>query len=340
MAVDRVPYFIGIPGVKHSGEIVRQDVYDSTGGSEGVSSPASMRVTASPAADKYVRVAPGGAILVNWYAGADGQSYSARNATQTLVEIPATGSGGGRTDILVLRILDPQYEGQMPADPNNFDYTRFQLIQGVSATAKTAGDLNLDYPAIALARITRPLNRTIVQPGDITDLRQLAQPKEHTEIVARPTLTSDPAAGMLLTSTHVDGEWFPNAGGDQRIDVPSWANRMQIEATWIGVLYGPEQATGWGDYWVDYGPVGAAGVQKLENSTHKFRWDAPKGDYNRANWVVAQDVPVPANMRGKSGMQFIMKARRDGGTITCKMDHRSGIIFKVRFMQVATLSDS
>lgn len=340
MALDPKPYFIGIPGVEHSGEVVRQSLYDSTTGAEGISAPEAFRVKASVPASKFVQVDPGGALLRNRYAGGSGQSYSGRNASQTAVEITPTGSGGGRTDLIILRILDPQYEGQMPTDVNAFQYTRLAVIQGVSDTVKTAAELNLGYPAIALARVKLPLNTATVQAGHITDLRKLAQPQEHTEIVARPTVTSDPAAGMLLTSTHVDGEWFPNAGGDQRIDVPEWATRMQIEAEWIGVLYGPEQATGWGDYWVDYGPVGAAGVQKLENSTHKFRWDAPKGDYNRANWKVAQDVPVPANMRGKSGMQFIMKARRDGGTITCKMDHRSGIIFKVRFMQVATLSDS
>jgi hypothetical protein len=317
VAVDPVPFFVG-GGAEHSPEVVRQGIFDYSSGAEGISSPTALRVLPWTTPTTKIRVMPGGALLNNRYPGGEGQSYTARNATQTEVPITANGSATARTDLVVLRILDPQYQGQPPADPKTFLYTRIEVIQGVSASIRSARELNLAYPAIALARVTIPGNT-----------------------VARPTLTTDPAVGMTLTYTTATGEWFPNAGGDQRLDVPEWANSMLIEADWMGILYGPENAVGWGDYWIDYGPVGAAGTQQLENSTVKFRWDAPRGDFNRHNWRLVQEVPVPSNMRGKSGMQFIFKARREANTtLVPKMDHRSGVALKVTFKQVPTLSDS
>ncbi|MER2142199.1 MAG: hypothetical protein ABS888_00280 [Eubacteriales bacterium] len=327
MALDPVPWFIG-GGASHGPEVARMLAYAATSGSEGVISTTDLRVTALPTPGASVRVYPGGAAVLNRYSGAPNQTYTVRSPSATDVAIPATGSGGGATRYVILRVDDPQYGGQAPANLANGPYVRYDVVSSIT---------NLAYPFIALAKITQPANTATITGAMITDLRVVANPREKQIIIPRPTLANDAASGMSLTATGADGEWFPNAGGVQYIDVPEWASRMQVEATWISVLLGPEGSSGWGDYWVDFGPTVSS--QKLKYSTHKFRWDMPVGDYSRSNWVLAHDLAVPADLRGVTGVQFVMKARKEGAAVP-KIDHRSGVVLKVRFLEVAELSAS
>lgn len=327
MALDTVPWFIG-GGAEHSPAVARMLAYAATNGATGVSAGSDLMVTALPTPGAFVRIMPGGAVLENRYPGGGQQSYMVRNASATDVAVPATGSSGGATRYLIIRIDDPEFGGQAPANPRTGPYVRPVLVSSIT---------NLAYPFVPLAKIVQPASTATITKAMITSIREVANPQEKQVIVPRPTLVTDPTAGMLLTATATDGEWFPNAGGEQYIDVPKWATRMQIEATWIAVLYGPEGSTGWGDYWIDYGATVSA--QKLKYSTHKFRWDMPVGDYSRGNWELAADVPVPAELRGTT-VPFIMKARKENSAVP-KMDHRSGVVLKVRFQQVADeVSDS
>lgn len=327
MALDTVPWFIG-GGAEHSPAVARMLAYSATNGATGINGPKDLQVTALPTPGAKVRIMPGGASMENRYPGGGQQSYTVRNISATDVDVPATGSASGATRYLIIRVDDPEFGGQAPANLRTGPYVRAVLVTSIT---------NLAYPFVPLAKIVQPANTATITKAMITDIREMANPREKQVMYPRPTLTTDPAAGMLLTATSADGEWFPNAGGEQYIDIPVWASRMQIEATWIGVLYGPEGSSGWGDYWVDYGPM--VSPQKQQYSTHKFRWDMPVGDYSRGNWELAHDVYVPAALRGATQVPFIMKARKENNA-TPKMDHRSGIILKVRFLEVADPSDS
>lgn len=327
MAIEGVPWMVA--GGLHSAEVGRQLAYAATNGATGIVLPTDLRVTALPTAGAAIRIAAGGASIVSKFAGASGQSYVIRGVGATDVSVAKAGTST-TTRYVIIRVTDPAYAGEpTPSNPVNGPYAIPEIVSALPAAK----------PHIVLAKIVMPANATTVTNAMITDMRELANPREKQVMYPRPTLTSDPAAGMLLTATAADGEWFPNAGAEQYIDVPSWATRMQIEATWIAVLYGPEGSTGWGDYWVDYGPMVSAQKQKF--STHKFRWDMPVGDFSRGNWELAHDVYVPAELRGQSMVPFILKARKEAGTgATPKMDHRSGVILKVRFLEVPDLSDS
>src|SRR5699024_3903592 len=113
------PWMVG-GGASHPVEVVRQGTHDFTGGAEGISLPGDLRVEPLATPGTSVRVAPGGCTLVNRYPGGEGQSYTARNDAQVTVPVTATGSAGGRSDLVVARVLDPQYEGQPPTDPDAF----------------------------------------------------------------------------------------------------------------------------------------------------------------------------------------------------------------------------
>lgn len=339
MAVDRVPYAVG-GGAEHSPEIARQATYDSTGGNEGISSPGALRVLAQPVPNGSVRVIAGGSLLLNRYPGGAGQTYAARNATQTTVNISPTSSAGQRTDLIVMRILDPQYEGNPPADPNNFDYTRLVPIQGVPAGIQEFKELNLAYPAIALAKVTLPPSTATVTQAMITDLRKVAQPKRDTFEMTRALIGGD--TGLLLGST-VDypvGEWFPNVGGQSNtgrydVKIPDWAVKMTIRCEWNQVLYPAK--SGHGYVWVNYGPD--ANTATPTYYTQAYGWDADENaNPYRTSFLVEQEVDVPAFMRG-TVQQFIPKGTRNGDPAAYPgrptMTALSGITFKVTFKELA-----
>lgn len=338
MAVDRTPWFVG-GGAEHSPEIARQALFDSTGGNEGVSSVGGLRVAAQAVPNGTVRALTGGGLLLNRYPGGTGQSYAVRNKTQTSIPITPTGSGGGRTDLVVIRVVDPQYEGQPPVDPNDFDYTRFEVIQGVPAGTTTFAELNRNYPAIALAKITIPASTATITDAMITNLRKLAQPRTDVVNVPRPNVTND--AGMTLGSRAAfpQGEWFPNVGGNLNngrydIPVPTWATRMQIRCEWLSVEYKANPGAGY--YWVAYGPD--AGGSAPTYYTQGFGWDSDDST-NRLNWILEQEVYVRPEWRGTI-LPFVPRANKTTSTSfpgTVRLTARSGMVFSVRFLQETDL---
>ncbi|UVF61143.1 minor tail protein [Arthrobacter phage Aoka] len=230
MALDNTPWFIG-GGAQHSPEVARTLAFASTRGAEGIVGIGDLKVQAQAVANGTVRVSTGAAIILNRYAGGGQQSYGLRNATQTDVAITATGSGAGRTDLIIARVLDPQYEGAAPADPVTFQYSRIVVVQGVPAGTKTAAELNLGYPAIALAKVTLPVSTATITAGMITDLRKVANPRrDRAMVTVFPSATqSIPTAGY--------SSWPIQTAQRPLVPVPSWATRVDIVAHLSGVKF-------------------------------------------------------------------------------------------------------
>lgn len=328
MALVKVPWATGNMAENTHG-LARQAFFDSTGGAEGISSVGALKVQAQTVPNGTVRVAPGGAILNNRYDLTLGQSYGARNASQTSVAITATGSAGGRTDAILLRILDPEFEGQPPANPNNFDYTRLVAVPAPAGITRIE-QLGLTYPAILLARIMIPANTGTITNAMITDLREVARPGVWDAWRPRPNVVADTE---VLKAAGPDGEYFPNAGGEQWIDIPKEATRVQIRATWMGIRY--QAGANFGEMWAEFGPYLRPSTRKY--STQRYMWDtAATGGVYRTNWIVEDDVYIPADIRG-TNQAFIMKARHAnaGGAHLTSIDSMSGVSLSLRFLQVA-----
>lgn len=313
MAFEPIPYAIN--GEQLSANMLRRQLYKQSYGRSGVTLPGDLKVTQLPTPGAGVRIAAGGGTAENKFPGGANQSYDVTAPSVTDLSVSATG-GSASTREVIVRIYDPQFAGSKPSD-------------GIYVKPILVSALPTDYPFIWLATIAQPANTGTITNAMLTDRRILTAPRSWQEVYTRPTLVTDPAAGMLLTATAADGEWFPNAGGEQYVPVPAWATHMQIEADWMAVLLGPEGSSGWGDYWIDYGEQ--ISTQKLAYSTAKYRWDMPSGDYSRNNWRVKQEVPVPAAYRGTT-QQFLFKARKEGNAVP-KMDHRSGVALTVNFIE-------
>lgn len=292
MAMERVPYLVG-GGFEHSAEVMRAMLAASTSGAEGIVNAGDFKVRPLAVPSTSVRVAPGNALIRNSYGGGQAQTYACRAGSETEVPIEATGSAGSRTDLIVARIDDPTYQGG-PFDPLTFEAARFEVIRGVPASTRTAAQLGLSYPAIALARITLPASTGTVTAGMITDLRKLAQPRKERSLYVHPRTVAD--GDSELRSTAETGMYWPE-GITWRVDVPEWAQRVRVIGQLGGVMLRAAGGNAYGRIWVRLGSLGDPdGVDSQETS-----WDLPSNLVGnvRESWMFGDDRLVPVGMRGR-----------------------------------------
>ena len=173
-----VPWAIASNGAKHSGEVARTLAFAATQGSEGVISVGDMAVQQLAVAGASVQIIPGACAMLNRSPGGDHQTYVDRELATLQLAIASTSSGGGRSDLIVRRVEDPDFPSwAVPVDPLLGPYSRYAVISGVPNTTTTAKQLNLGYPAIALARIDIPLSTATITTAMIKDMRKVCNPR-------------------------------------------------------------------------------------------------------------------------------------------------------------------
>lgn len=328
MAIDPVPFFVGQEGVRHSAEVVRASLYASTTGAEGISGITDLKVQAQPIPNNTVQVIPGGALMLNRYAGGKGQSYTFRNATATDVTITSTGSGGGRTDLIVARVFDTQYEGTPPVDVNDFQYSRFQVIQGVSAGVKTLKGLGITYPAVLLARVTIPANTATITNAMITDLRRIAQPRrDGDDVTVFPTGKWQQGTGQQIPSGNF-GSWPITAAQRPVVYIPDWATHVNIVAHLSGVVYVKSS-----DNNQSVAAVRTAIGSAVPGQTGILVQDGTDAG-NRMHYTVIGSHEIPEAMRGTD--QYInIQGNKTGGTGRWYGDDQTSVILEWKFSERA-----
>jgi hypothetical protein len=293
--LDPVPWFIG-GDAEHSADVARMLAYLATNGKEGVVAPDDMKVVPLDVPGPGVKVAAGGASVLN--RTAPQQAYTVRNATPDVdsVKFGATGSSGGRSDLVVARVQNPYVDGNAsdPDDPVHGPYVAFEVVPGVPAgtrTLQTVPNRSGDS-AIALARVDIPASTQTITSSMITDLRRLANPRTERNVL--PGTLPSPAQGLTLSNTAWQN--FPSTG-ISGVEVPSWATHavVRLETTYAqvsGNIYFNLQAF-----------LGDQGV--AANLFSDVRIDASNlsksgGDQAREPIILPSQGPwpVPAAMRG------------------------------------------
>lgn len=334
MAMERVPYLVG-GGFEHSAEVMRAALAAATSGAEGLVNAGDFKVTPTAVPGTNVAVAPGNALIRNSYGGGGAQTYAVRAPSQTQLPIQATGSAGARTDLVVARVDDPTYGGGA-FDPATFEAARFEVIRGVPASTRTAAELGLSYPAIALARVTLPASTGTVTAGMITDLRALAQPRKERHLYVHPMTQAD---GIVRIVNRRDiGDWWPNPDTitGWRIDVPEWAQRVRIIGQAGGVLIRRGSANAWGRVWARIGSqYDGTGIDTQETS-----WDLASGTVGNAreSWMTGADRAVPAGLRGATNQMLSMRGRvisSDNDDSLPVLDSLSVVSVDVEFYETA-----
>lgn len=326
MAVDPVPYVVH--GAKHSADVFRQAHYDAMGGAHGISSVGALHVKQTGTPSNQVQVAPGGATILNTYSGGSGQAYSFRNASTTLVDVPASDSLGAKSWWIIAAVEDPQFGGAYPETPEDGPYAFLRCVP------KSA---SIDYPHELLAEVVVPKSTAVVTNAMITSLREVARPRTQPELRTYALLSGD--SSNLTTTTGGDGQ----AEGGQTwpvavesawgfLDIPDYAVYMRIVMMWTGV-----RSTGGnvvGHTWVQVG----ASVNPDNVQTQAVKYDfAGTPDTARATLVAADMKRVPASMRGTSQKIYPRGNRHpnsDSGKFLT-LDGGSAMILQVEFMERA-----
>lgn len=310
MALDNVPWFIG-GGAEHGPEVARMLAYAATSGAEGVISPTDMRVTALPTPGGSVRVYPGGAVMLNRYPSAPNQSYTVRNATATDVAVSATGSGAGATRYVILRVDDPQYGGQAPANVTTGPYVRFVLVNSIT---------NLAYPFIPLARINQPANTSAITGAMITDLRKVANPRVK-------TVVQSGAATAEVPMQNATGTRWPSF--QPMVEVPEWATYMTIVATISSVGHLGGDAEGFLT-----ATLGEAGASQFRAPNTSYDLEQGPWEGERHTFTIGGEGPVAAALRGTT-QRLATEGRFSAGPGYLITKGGTHVIYQVQFQELA-----
>ena len=329
MALDPVPWFVGA-GARHSAASARNLAWNATGGKTGISTPTSLEVRATSTASNSVQIMPGGAVIESTYQGALQQSYTVRNASATTVAIPANTGSSTRTYYLTAEINDPTYAGSNPPSVEEGPYNFFRARTSRQSV----------HPEVLLAKVKVRPNSPILS-SDITDMRELANPRREEVIFGRPRISDDAAGSTLRASDEAGGEYFPGGGSSPnafKVTVPSWANRVMIEGTWMSVRYAA-QTNPYGNFWVEYGDEYREHTwpnkQQLEFATQKFYFNSPgtSNDVSNTNWILMDAKYVNYKLRGKE-VTFAFKAGVVSGSGDVSMSGTSGLGMRLTFVEV------
>lgn len=280
MAFDSVPWFIGAEGAQHSPAVARMLAYAATNGATGVISPGDLKVTALPTPGAFVRIMPGGAAMLNRYPGAPNQSYTARNPTASDFDVTATGSSGGATKYLILRVDDPEFGGAAPANPATGPYVRPVWVNSID---------NLQYPFVKLSKLVQPANTATITNAMLTDIRELANPRTLREIVS--------SSGGVAALTSTTGQVWPPYS--PTIVIPEWATYVHVIVHLSGFLQDKSLAEG--QLAVRMGDTALGGALRLD-------YDGVT-DGVRHTTMVTGAQPLAASVRG-TPQQFRLWAAR------------------------------
>ncbi|WP_433547159.1 hypothetical protein ACQPZG_20300 [Streptomyces sp. CA-294286] len=307
MTLAQAPLLVN--GATHSAQTFRAMIKDLSRGAEGITEAADLRVTPLPTPGTAVQVSDGSAVIRGKSSAWQG-SYTAYNIGTSTVKIAPTGATP-RSDLIVLRVIDPEYEGNL--DPARDQLNIFHVVPNVASTANT---VPAGVTGVALARVDLPANTATVTAGMIRDLRTVANPRrERTLYTAYPT---------TATKAWRDDEKWYNWPPEARwmIPVPDWATKMICTVTMAGLRLDFDNVFG------SVAPV----FGTVQGQSVVVDDDQGKG-VRRTTMVVADTLTIPAAYRGTRQPLFLraMMAKNPKGDLS--VDVGSTLVADVEFTE-------
>ncbi|MGW1625793.1 hypothetical protein [Streptomyces sp. NPDC002172] len=295
-------------GGTHQARAFRMMIRDLSRGSQGVTEGDDLKVKQLSTPGAGVRVIDGSAVILGAYTSQG--AYTQYNVGDASVAVAPTGATA-RSDLIVLRVEDPEYEGTR--DPATDEIGYFYVVSNVSATATTSPS---GMTAVPLARVDLPANTAVITDSMITDLRQVANPRRD-----RKLYTSFPST--LSTLTYSDNKWhtWPTAA-KWTIPVPSWATTAKIVTTVAGLRL--TRADVYAHMQQVFGTV-----QGQDTAI-----DDDQGSGTRRNTIVIADsVTIPASLRGTSQSLYLQTYMSKAETGDLSVDAATSIVADIEFTE-------
>ncbi|WP_329126011.1 hypothetical protein [Streptomyces sp. NBC_01353] len=204
-------------GATHSAQAFRMLVRDLSLGAEGITQGDDLKVTQLDTPGGGVQISDGSGIVRGRVSAFQG-SYAVCNVGEDTIDIAATG-GTPRSDLVIIRVEDPEYEGTL--DPEVDPVVYFDVISNVSSSATAIPDGRTGIP---LARIDIPASTATITDAMIVDVRQIANPRRQRQMLPVQSPTS--ASNDLGASTTF-AYWTTVPGWS--VAIPDWASKAIVD---------------------------------------------------------------------------------------------------------------
>jgi hypothetical protein len=298
-------------GATHSAQQFRMLVRDLANGAEGITQGSDLKVTQLGTPGGSVQVGVGSGIVKGRFNTFQGH-YAVCNTAAVTVAIAPTG-GTGRSDMLILRVEDPEYEGSLNPAVDQICY--FQIISNVSSSATTIPDGRTGIP---LARIDIPASTATITNAMIKDIRSCANPRTTQQL-----LTQSPAsASANISGTSGVMSYFSTAPG-WNVAIPDWATTARISLT-IGGLRGQT-----GSF---YGALGATFGASLGVQTTLLDDNGGTG-VRRSTQALADTLTIPDTYRGTTQLLRVQGTGYPGNAGVINVDNVTTFIANIQFSE-------
>ena len=231
-----------IDGARLTSALVRRAEYADSSGTQGIVKKGDLTVSQLAVPGVGVQISAGVGLVLNNYQDSPNETYVVSNPSVHTIpsgEMPPA-DPSAKSWMLAVVIGDPDFSQtghpwMLSTDPPvgqelTFQYVRPTLIE-VTAGATT---LNVDYPALPLARIDIPASTTTITDAMIFNLTTLARPRQEQQIFVSPGGTWGSADPKEIPSGSSYGNWGV-AEYSPSVKVPSWATRAIVVASINGV---------------------------------------------------------------------------------------------------------
>jgi hypothetical protein len=310
MALFPVPILTN--GATHSAQQFRMMVRDLVSGAEGITQGTDLKVAQLATPGTSVQVGDGSGVVRGRVSAFQG-TYSVCNIGAATVPIAATG-GTARSDMVVLRVEDPEYEGTLNPVVDQINY--FQVISNVSSSATAIPDGRTGIP---LARIDIPASTSTITNAMIKDIRQVAAPRRESRLWTQ----SPTALSTEITGSAGAFSYFTTAAG-WTIAVPSWASTVRVTITTSQLRY--STAPYYGGLRATFGASLTVQPVNLDDNQTGIR---------RGTVAAGDTLTIPDTYRGTSQLLRLQAAGYSGNTGKVGVDGSTTIIAQVEFEEAA-----
>jgi hypothetical protein len=298
-------------GATHSAQQFRMLVRDLANGSEGITQGDDLKVTQRSTPGAGITVGDGSAVVRGRFTTFQGH-YSACNIGSVNVDIAATGGGAGRSDMVILRIEDPEYEGSLNPATDQIAY--FQVISGVSSSATAIPDGRTGIP---LARIDIPVSTATITNAMITDLRKVANPRrEFYQFIQSPSSLSTDISGTSGTYAN-----FSTAAG-WSVAIPDWASTAILSMAVGQIRY--NTAAFFGGLRATFGASLTVQPVVLDDNQSGVR---------RGTIVLGDTLTIPSGYRGTSQTLRFQACGSTGNVGKVGVDSSTTLMASVQFLE-------
>ena len=234
-----------IDGALLGSSLARRAEYAAVGGAQGVVQKNDLKVTELAVPGVGILIEAGVGLVNNDYQTNPNETYVVSNpSTHTIPsgEMPAA-NPSAKSYIVAVVVGDPDFsqtghpwmgsDDPPVGEEQSFNYVRPTLIEVANSPVKK---LDVDYPALVLARIDIPASTTTITDSMITDLRQLARPRQSQEAFVSPGGTWTNGSPRYIPAGSSFADWGPQEYLPQ-VAVPEWATRAILMVSVNGVRF-------------------------------------------------------------------------------------------------------